>query len=97
MINQLFVDTSFVVGLINDKDQYHEKAATFSHEFNNSPLITTDAVLLEIGDSLAKDFKQEAAKIIKILRESESVDVISIDQDLFDKALDLYQRYNDKA
>lgn len=97
MINQLFVDTSFVIGLINDKDQYHAKAVSFSHEFNNAPLITTDAVLFEVGNALAKDFKQEATKIIKILRESVNAEVIPIDQDLFDKAFEFYQKYKDKT
>ncbi|MEP6924212.1 MAG: PIN domain-containing protein [Pyrinomonadaceae bacterium] len=96
MNNKLFVDTSFVIGLVNDKDQYHEKALTFSYEFNNASLVTTDAVLFEIGNSLAKDFKQEATKIIKVLRESENVDVITVERDLFDKAFELYQKYNDK-
>lgn len=97
MNNKLFVDTSFVIGLINDKDQYHEKALTFSHKFDNAPLVTTDAVLLEIANSLARDFKQEAAKIIKILRESNNVNAIAIDRDLFERGFELYQKYNDKT
>ena len=60
MPNSIFVDTSFVIALINGNDQYHSQAQNLSHQFENSPLITTDAVLLEICNALAKDFRQEA-------------------------------------
>jgi len=46
------IDTSFVVALVNSKDEDHEKAVELSSEFNKKPLIVTDAVLLEIGNSL---------------------------------------------
>ena len=60
MPNRIFVDTSFVIALINDKDQYYDQAQALSYEFDNSHLITTDAVLLEIGNALAKHFKNQA-------------------------------------
>jgi predicted nucleic acid-binding protein len=57
MPGRIFVDTSFVIALTNDKDQYHDQVQALSYKFENSPLITTDAVLLEIGNALAKDFR----------------------------------------
>ncbi|MEK6284464.1 MAG: type II toxin-antitoxin system VapC family toxin [Acidobacteriota bacterium] len=68
MPNRIFVDTSFVIALINDKDQYHSQAQALSYRFENSPLVTTDAVLLEIGNALAKDFREEAIETIRVLR-----------------------------
>ncbi len=46
MPNRIFVDTSFVLALINERDQYHGQAENLSHKFENSSLVTTDAVLL---------------------------------------------------
>ncbi len=45
MHDSIFVDTSFVIALINEKDQYHDEAEALSYKFENSSLITTDAVL----------------------------------------------------
>ena len=96
MPNRIFVDTSFVIALINDKDQYHDQAQSLSYEFDNSPLATTDAVLLEIGNALAKDFRKEAIEVIKVLRSGKNTDVIEIDARLFEKGFEIYEKYDDK-
>ena len=97
MPGNIFVDTSFIIALINEKDQYHEQAEALSHKFENSPLLTTSAVLLEIGNALAKDFRQEAASVIKVLQNSTNVEVVDIDEKLFEKGLAVYEKYADKA
>jgi predicted nucleic acid-binding protein len=96
MPNRIFVDTSFVIALINDKDQYYDQAQSLSYEFDNSPLVTTDTVLLEIGNALAKDFRKGAIEVIKVLRSGKNTDVIEIDARLFEKGLEIYEKYDDK-
>jgi len=96
MTNKTFLDTSFVIALINDKDQYHEKARKISPVYIHDYLVITDAVLLEIGNALAKDFKDEAIEIIKILRNSNKTEVVEINRDLFEKGLEFYGKYTDK-
>jgi predicted nucleic acid-binding protein len=59
-------------------------------------LLTTSAVLLEIGNALAKDFRAEALSIIKVLSHSSRVEVIEIDSDLMEKGLAVYEKYSDK-
>ncbi len=49
MSNQIFVDTLYVIALINRRDQYHLKAVELAARFDGYPLLTTDAVLLEKG------------------------------------------------
>ena len=65
MPSRIFVDTSFVIALINDRDQYFHQAQTLFYRFETSQLFTTDAVLLEIGNALAKDFRKEAIEVIR--------------------------------
>ena len=96
MPNRIFVDTSFIIALINDNDQYHDQAQALSHKFDNSLLITTDAVLLEIGNALAKYFRNEAIEVIQTLRSSKNIEVIEIDARLFEQGLDIYKKYEDK-
>lgn len=97
MPDRIFVDTSFVIALINEKDQYHDQAHALSYKFENSALITTDAVLLEIGNALAKDFREEAAKVIRVLRTARKVEVRGIDGKLFEDGLAAYEKYADKT
>jgi len=97
MPDKVFVDTSFVLALINEHDQYHDQAEVLSFKFEQSFLITTVAVLLEIGNALGKDFRKEANEVLKLLRHSNNLEVVEIDQRLFEKALDIYEKYNDKT
>jgi hypothetical protein len=96
MPNRIFLDTSFVAGLINEKDQYHEEAEALSYKFENSPLITTNAILLEIGSGLAKDYRKEAVETVSVLRGSKNVEVVQIDDRLLDDGLEIYRKYTDK-
>lgn len=59
MPDRVFLDTSFVIALVNEDDQYHGQAEALSHRFEKSALLTTDAVLLEIGNAMSKDFRTE--------------------------------------
>lgn len=95
-MNKTFLDTSFVIALINDKDQYYKQAQKLSPIYIRDFLITTDAVLLEIGNALARDFRAEAVEIIKILRNSNKTEVVKIDSDSFEKGLEICEKYRDK-
>jgi len=97
MPDRVFVDTSFVLALINEHDQYHDQAEALSFKIEQYFLLTTVAILLEIGNALAKDFRKEANAVLKLLRHSNRVEVVEIDQRLFEKALDIYEKYNDKT
>jgi predicted nucleic acid-binding protein len=91
------VDTSFVVALVNEKDQNYDRACELAEEFDGQPLITTDAVLLEVGNSLARNFRKQAAEIIGDFLTSGEVEVVSLDEALFQRAFELYQTHGDKA
>jgi uncharacterized protein len=54
---KIFVDTWFIVALINKRDQYHQKALALAKQFENYPLITTDAIFLEVGNGLSSNYK----------------------------------------
>ena len=95
-MNKTFLDTSFVIALVNDKDRYFQTAQELSPIYVHDHLITTDAVLLEVGNALAKDFRPEAIQIINILRRANKTQVIEINAPLFEKALAMYQKYQDK-
>ncbi len=96
-MNRVFIDTVFVVALINQKDQYHYQALELSRKYENVPLLITEAILLEIGNALAKDFKQEAIETIKAFRTSNEVLIVELNAQLFNRGFELYEKYQDKA
>ncbi len=96
MTNKVFADTSFFVALINRNDQYHHQALKLSVIFENTPIITTNIILLEIGNALAKNFKQQAIELIDAILSSEEAQLINLDAALFQKGYEFYQKYQDK-
>jgi len=96
-MKKTFVDTSYVVALINERDEYHEKANELVNIYDNQPLIITDAVLLEIGNSLARNHKRKAVKVINEFLTSKDVEIVRLDGTLFDKAFEIYKNFTDKT
>ena len=92
-----FVDTSFVVALVNKHDQYHTQAIELASRFDQRPLVTTDAILLEVGNALARSFKTESIRIIELFIASEEIQIIHLNADLFRRAFELYRSQSDKA
>jgi len=91
-----FVDTNYVLALVNPRDQYHQRARKFAKIFEGQTLLVTDAVLLEIGNGLARYFKQEAVEVLDDFLESKDVELIRLTPELFAKAFDLYRSHLDK-
>ena len=97
VINKIFVDTLFVVALINQRDQYHQRAYELADSLETQLLITTDAVLLEIGNALARNYKNEAVEIIEHFFGSNEVEIVRLTPELFAQAFTLYKTHQDKA
>ena len=53
---EVFLDTSFAIALSSVSDKNHLKAVQIAnqHEKNQNRLVTTQAILLEIGNALSK-------------------------------------------
>ncbi len=92
-----FVDTLFVVGFTNERDQYHDEAVKLAAEYNGKPLLVTDAVLLEIGNSLSRRFRKQAVETIESFMKSREIEIVRLDETLFDKAFQLYKNHADKS
>lgn len=97
MPNKIFIDTLFVVALVNRRDQYHQTASQLAALYEGHPLLVTDAVLLEIGNALARNYKAEAVAIITGFLDSAEVEIVRLTMELFEQAFALYQQYQDKS
>jgi hypothetical protein len=96
MPESVFVDTGYILALVNENDQHHAEALALSEQFDGQPVVVTDAVLLEIGNALSRMDRNVAVQIIEDLRESPGVTVMNLTPELFESAFDLYRRHTDK-
>ncbi len=96
MPEKIFVDTAYVLALINERDQYYEKAQEIADLIEGRELLITDAVLLEIGNALARGFKEQAIEVITYFVESEEVEVFYSSSEFFEKAFAFYKKFGDK-
>jgi uncharacterized protein len=92
-----FVDTGYIIALINPNDTHHQEARHWSNKYDRHPIITTDAVLLEIGNALSRIARPEAVKIIEYFRTAPETTIIPLTPQLFTSAIDLYTSYQDKT
>lgn len=82
-MKKIFIDTSFVIALINQKDKHHLWALNLSELLESNSFVTTDLILYEIANYLAKDFKAEARNIIYSFINSNNIEIIWHNEKLF--------------
>jgi predicted nucleic acid-binding protein len=95
--NRIFLDTVYILALTNRRDQYHQLASKLVSQFVGYSMATTDAILLEVGNALARSHRQEAAKAIQQLLTSDDVEVVHLSPQLFERGLALYTTHQDKV
>ena len=54
-------------------------------------------MLLEIGNALAKNFRDEAVAIIRIFQHSPSVEVVAAGDGMITKGLTVFEKHRDKS
>jgi len=93
----LFLDTGYVIALLNPKDQHHEKAKALYFDVRKAFRVwTTEAVLIEIGNGLSANHRQEAALFISQCYNTRNISVVNIGTDLLQRAIVLYSFRKDK-
>ncbi|GEM_PF-2171644 len=97
MLTPIFIDTAYIVALINERDNLHQQAVELSHLIEGNMLVITEAVILEICNALASDYKKETVATIEQFLASAEVEVVHITPELFKQAFELYKSYKDKA
>jgi len=92
----IFIDSSYILALVNTHDEFHKIAKRLANEINTK-LVTTEAILVEIGNALSRlQWRELSIATLNDLRNDESVEVIPISPKLFTKALKLYSSRLDK-
>lgn len=97
--DEVFLDTSYALALSAPTDQFHARALHLATELERmrARLVTTRAVLLEIGNALARQrYRAAAVSLLRALEADPSVEVIPLSEELYSRALQLYSSRPDK-
>lgn len=97
--DEVFLDTSYAIALSASTDSLHGRALRLADELDaaKARLVTTRAVLLEIGNSLARQrYRAAAVRLLTALETDPNVEIISLSEDLYARALQLYLSRPDK-
>ena len=93
----IFIDTGFLIALLNANDAYHQTVNQLSLKYEGITFLTTDAVLLELGNALSRSGKQQASDMIRYFQQAEEASIMYLTPELFAKGLQLYDKYQDKS
>ncbi len=99
MTNEIFLDTAYAIALSVESDAHHQRAVEISEDLENknTPLVTTRAVLLEIGNALSKRrYRQAAVELLDALEQDPQVRIESLSEELYEKAFALFSSRPDK-
>lgn len=92
----VFADTFYFIAALNPDDQWHSVTIGIADR-QRSGLVTTEAVLTEFADALARPaFRQIAAEYLLSLPTDPTIEVVQVDGDLWRRGLALYQERPDK-
>jgi predicted nucleic acid-binding protein len=97
--SEVFLDSTYAIALAAASDQYHARAVSLADELQaaRTRLVTTQAVLLEIGNALArKRYRAAAVKLLASLDSDPNVHVVQLTSLLHARAFQLFQQMADK-
>lgn len=99
MADSFFLDTAFAIALISPNDAFHEKALELANmiEATKSSLVTTRAVVIEVGNALSKQsLRKSAVTLIDSMEADETVIIVSVSDDIYNEAFKLFRSRLDK-
>ena len=98
-MTEVFLDTSYAIALSASNDEHHEQAVKLAEqlEADGTQLITTRAIVLEIGNTLARArYRNAAVELLDALENDPKVEIIPASEELCARAFQLYRNRLDK-
>lgn len=96
---EVFLDAAYAIALSVQNDLYHERAVFLADqlEAEKTRLVTTHAVMLEIGNALSKQrYRRAAVELLQSLEADPQVEIIPLTENLYAQALQFYCKRLDK-
>lgn len=97
-MKQIFADTSYWIGLVNPRDQIHQRVIRITQQLFSVSLITTEMVLGELLNSFSDSpFRRAVAGMVQKLRNDRNVRIVPQTSEQFESALRRYKQAADKS
>ncbi len=96
-MERLLLDTVFIQGLVNERDQHHQRAIALLPRVRAAEVWVTEAVLTEVADALSSSHRLGAVRFIRRCYDTANIHVVPVDTALLDRALALYEARADKT
>ncbi len=96
---ELFLDTAYALALSSPKDLFHEQATRLADEVEAAGvrLVTTRAVMLELGNAFSKQRRRQAGiGLLDALEADSGVEIIPLSEQLYARAWQLFRERPDK-
>jgi uncharacterized protein len=96
---EMFLDTAYAIALSSASDQFHNKAMQIAEELETKSirLVTTQAILLEIGNALSKQrYRSAAINLLESLEADPTVEIVPMSDQLYTRAFRLFCDRSDK-
>lgn len=96
---KVFLDTAYAIALSTYTDQFHASAVQLSEhlEASKAQMVTTRAVLLEIGNALSKvRYRLAAVNLLEAIETDSSVEIVPLSEELYANAFSLFCARPDK-
>ena len=98
-MSEVFLDTSYAIALSVSNDSYHQRALELAQtlQLHQTKIVTTDAILLEIGNALSRvKYRSAAVNLLHAIMQDPQVESIPISSSLFQQGVDLFSKRLDK-
>lgn len=99
MAGKVFLDASYAIALSSLSDINHDRALKLAAQIRveSTQLITTRAILLEIGNALSKQrYRAAGIKLLLALENDPDVEIVPLTEEVYLRALYLFKERKDK-
>lgn len=92
----VFGDTVYFLALVNPTDQYHSQAVNLTRD-SGERLVTTEWVLMEVGDALSQpQNRPKFARLLELLRGQGDVGIVPASTHWFSRGCEFHALHADK-
>ncbi len=98
-MNEVFLDASYAIALASVADAHHERALEIAQQLESrrTRLVTTRAVILEIGNALSRHrYREAAVALLDSIDSDPRIEVIPASEELCQRAFVRFKNRMDK-
>jgi predicted nucleic acid-binding protein len=98
-VQEIFLDTAYAIALSAPTDEFHQPAVHLAVKLEPSRfrLVTTRAILLEIGSALARQrHRSKGTALLRALEDDPTVIIVPISEEIYRRAFLLFAGRSDK-